>query len=99
MSLKKKILIILGILTALVPLGLLTDNPAWGEWDLDYYREKLGFIPEGMAKASSIKPLIPDYEVPGLGSVSGYYLSAIVGVILVFGVYFVLAKILKSKKS
>ncbi|NPA88068.1 MAG: cobalamin biosynthesis protein [Epsilonproteobacteria bacterium] len=95
---KKKLLIVLGVLLALVPLGVLTDNPAWGEWDLDYYKEKLGFIPQGMAHASSIKPLIPDYEVPGLGTISGYYISAIVGVILVFAIYFILAKVLKGKK-
>jgi len=96
---KKKVMIILGILIALVPLGLLTENPAWGEWDLEYYKEKLGFIPKGMESASAIKPIIPDYEIPGLGSVSGYYLSAIVGVLLVFLVYFILAKLLKNDNS
>jgi len=96
---KKKVMIILGILIALVPFGLLTENPAWGEWDLEYYKEKLGFIPKGMESASTIKPIIPDYEIPGLGSVSGYYLSAIVGVLLVFLVYFILAKLLKNDNS
>jgi cobalt/nickel transport protein len=96
---KKKALIILGVLLALVPLGLLTDNPAWGEWDLEYYKEKLGFIPKGMESASTIHPIIPDYEVPGLGSISGYYISAVVGVILVFAIYFILAKTLKAKND
>jgi hypothetical protein len=96
---KKKILIILGILIALVPLGLLTDNPAWGEWDLEYYKQKLGFIPKGMESANSIKPIIPDYEIPGLGNISGYYLSAIVGVLLIFLIYFILAKLLKNDKN
>ena len=96
---KKKVMIILGILLALVPLGLLSENPAWGEWDLDYYKEKLGFIPKGMEQAAGLKPIIPDYEVPGLGSVSGYYLSAIVGVVLIFGVLFIIGKILKSKSN
>jgi len=96
---KKKALIILGVLLALVPLGLFTDNPAWGEWDLNYYKEKLGFIPKGMQNADTLKPIIPDYEIPGLGSVSGYYLSAIVGVILVFVIYFILLKIIKKKNA
>jgi len=96
---KRKALIILGVLLALVPLGLLTDNPAWGEWDLEYYKEKLGFIPKGMESAHSIKPLIPDYEIPGLGSISGYYISAIVGVIIIFGIYFLLSKIIKVKNE
>ena len=96
---KKKALIILGILLALVPIGILTDAPAWGEWDLDYYKEKLGFIPKGMEHSINLKPLIPDYEIPGVGSVSGYYISAIVGVILIFIIYFILLKILKNKNA
>jgi len=96
---KKKAMLILGILIALVPLGILTDNPAWGEWDLEYYKEKLGFVPKGMESAGSIKPIIPDYEIPGLGSISGYYLSAIVGVILIFLLYFILAKVLKKSND
>jgi uncharacterized membrane protein len=98
-DIKKKLLIVLGIMLALVPLGVLTDNPAWGEWDLDYYKQKLGFIPQGMEKAVSLHPLIPDYEVPGFGTISGYYLSAIVGVVLVFVIYFILTKILKAKNE
>ncbi|MEO1923255.1 MAG: PDGLE domain-containing protein [Nautiliaceae bacterium] len=98
-EIKKRLLIILGIMLALVPLGLLTDNPAWGEWDLDYYKQKLGFVPQGIEKAASLSPLIPDYEVPGLGAVSGYYLSAIIGVVLVFVLYFILVKILKAKNE
>jgi hypothetical protein len=96
---KKKALIILGVLIALVPLGLLTDNPAWGEWELEYYKERLGFVPKGMESVNLVHPIIPDYEVPGLGSVSGYYISAIIGVILVFAVYFILAKILRAKND
>ena len=92
---KKKVFIVLGILVALVPLGLLTENPAWGEWDLDYYKEKLGFIPKGMQSSGLVHPILPDYEVPGLGTVSGYYLSAIVGVLMVFAIYFILSKLAK----
>ena len=96
---KKRVLIILGVLVALVPLGLITDNPAWGEWDLEYYKEKLGFIPKGIQTATSLHPIIPDYEVSGLGSVSGYYISAIVGVVLIFVFYFIFAKILRAKNG
>jgi hypothetical protein len=96
---KKRVLIILGVLVALVPLGLITDNPAWGEWDLEYYKEKLGFIPKGMESVVSIQPIIPDYEIPGVGSVSGYYISAIVGVVLIFVFYFIFAKILRAKNG
>ncbi len=96
---KKKALIILGVLLALVPLGLLSENPAWGEWNLNYYKEKLGFIPKGMEQAAGLKPIIPDYEIPGLGSISGYYVSAIVGIVLIFAILFIIGKILKRKSN
>ncbi len=93
---KKRLLIILGILLALVPLGLISENPAWGEWDISYYEKVLGFVPKGM-QISLINPVIPDYEISGLGSVSGYYLSGILGSVLLFVIYFILIK-LKVKK-
>ncbi|EDM24048.1 hypothetical protein [Caminibacter mediatlanticus] len=40
---KKKALIILGVLIILTPLGLLTSYDAWGEWDNEYYKQMLGF--------------------------------------------------------
>jgi len=94
---RKKALIILGVMVLLVPLGLLSEYPAWGEWDLSYFEKKLGFIPKGMLDANLVKPVIPDYEVPGLGSISGYYISAIIGISLIFLIYFILAKL--SKKN
>jgi len=65
---KKKLLIILGVLIVLTPLGLLTDAPAWGEWDSDYFKQTLGFIPQGIEKFShliSINAILPDYSLPG----------------------------------
>ena len=91
---------ILGIMILLVPLGLLTDAPAWGEWDNDYYKKVLGFVPEGMEKFnSSIKPLLPDYSLPGYSDVLGYYLSAIVGVGIIFLTYFIIGKIIAKKDN
>ena len=94
----KIILSILGILILLVPLGLLTDAPAWGEWDNDYYKKVLGFIPKGMSEFNSfISPILPDYSIPGKSDIFGYYVSAIVGVILVFLVWFIIGKIVAKK--
>ncbi len=92
-------LIILGIMILSVPLGLLTDAPAWGEWDNDYYKKVLGFIPKGMESFNSfIKPILPDYSVPGKSDVFGYYASAIVGAVLIFLVWFIIGKIIAKKK-
>jgi len=97
---KKKLYILLAILVVLVPLGLLTDADAWGEWDTDYYKKVLGFIPAGILKvqsAFSFKHLLPDYSIQGGNSVVGYYLSAIVGVILIMGLYYLLFLMVKRK--
>jgi cobalt/nickel transport protein len=96
---KKRALIILGIFLALVPLGLLTDAPAWGEWDNEYYEKVLGFLPQGFKEAIGINPIIPDYSLPHANPVLGYYVSAVVGAVLVFGIYYILAKIIKSNKN
>ncbi|QCT94409.1 cobalamin biosynthesis protein [Caminibacter mediatlanticus TB-2] len=96
---KKKALIILGVLIILTPLGLLTSYDAWGEWDNEYYKQMLGFLPKGFVEANGIKPLIPDYSIPGVNEVVGYYISAIVGAVILFGIYFILAKIIKKNSE
>ena len=88
----KKLYIILTILFALTPLGLLSSYSAWGEWDNEVYQKLIGFIPKGIENASSINPLIPDY---GEGSVVMYYLSALIGGGLIFGIFYLLSR---SKK-
>ena len=42
----KKILYPMLIIFILIPLGLISENPAWAEWDNEYYQEALGFIPK-----------------------------------------------------
>ncbi len=96
---KKRVFIILGILTALIPLGLLTDSPAWGEWDKEYYKKILGFIPEGIEKAKEINAPLKDYSLNSLGDISSYYLSAIIGAVLIFMIFYFLAKVFHAKNS
>ncbi|WP_292657813.1 PDGLE domain-containing protein [Nitratifractor sp.] len=94
----KKVWLLVIVLLVSVPLGLLTDAEAWGEWDVDYYAKKLGFIPEGMKQFSlSLHPLLPDYSAPGTGSVTGYYISAAVGVVLIYFFWMLIGKILAKK--
>ena len=101
MSKKVKIaLSILGVMILAVPLGLLATGDAWGEWDFTYYKEKLGFIPKGMQSFPNLQhPLLPDYSVPGLGDVMGYYISAVIGAILIFIIWFIIGKIIAKKHS
>jgi cobalt/nickel transport protein len=94
---KKRIFIVLFGLLALIPLGLLSDAPAWGEWDSEYYSKILGFTPKGIESANSFHSPLLDYTVSGTNDVLGYYISAFVGIAILFGVYLVLMKILKSR--
>jgi hypothetical protein len=91
----KKIYYILIAFAIATPIGLyLTNAPAWGEWESSYYKEALGFIPKGI-KSSSQSAIAPDYSFSGLGDVSSYYLSATIGIALIFGIFYLLKKIIK----
>jgi len=92
---KKRIFIILTILFILLPLGLLTEYSAWGEWEPEKYKELLGFIPEGIKNAKGFA-IIPDY---GEGSILMYYLSALLGSGILFGFFYFLAKINKNNNE
>ncbi len=66
------------LIMLLVPLGLITENPAWGEWNLNFFNEKLGFIPQGIKNFSVFYSApLSHYSLPGLSTVTSYYFSAI----------------------
>jgi hypothetical protein len=92
----KKSLFLLGLLVLLVPLGLLADAPAWGEWEAEYYKKILGFVPEGIVKALTFRAPFPDYTVSGAHPVLSYYLSAIIGVVVLL-VFFQMLKLILKK--
>ena len=92
---KYKIYILLIVVFLVIPLGLLTDYSAWGEWELNYFKEYIGYIPTGIEKYSNIfKSLLPDYVFLD-NQILSYYLSAITGVALIFGIYFVIYQLIK----
>ncbi len=93
---KKRLFWLFGILLAFIPIGLITDTPAWGEWGKKFYQKKLGFIPKGIENAKDIFTLFPDYSLPGHNLVFGYYLSAIIGSLAIMSIFYILAKIKKQ---
>lgn len=94
----KKILIPLGVLVLLTPLGLLASGTAWGEWGTEEIKALTGYVPKGFARfADWWTAIMPDYSVAGLGDVSGYILSAVVGILLI--AVLILALSLFMKKS
>ncbi|WP_024786763.1 MULTISPECIES: PDGLE domain-containing protein [unclassified Lebetimonas] len=96
----KTALIIMVIMIAAVPVGLLTSAPAFGEWDNDYYQKVLGFIPKGLANFPQLAhPLLPDYSLPGTNDVLGYYVSAVVGSAVVFIILYLIGKFFAKKNT
>ena len=76
---------------ALPPLGLLAPGTAWGEWSSEQLREiGLGFIPGGLQRWESFwSATFPDYGVPGFNQVSGYLISALLGVVFIAMVFWI----------
>jgi cobalt/nickel transport system permease protein len=102
----KAILIPIGALVVLTPLGLLATGTAFGEWGTDEIKQQIGYIPKGFAALSNIwHALLPDYSLSALGSgqlgsTMGYILSAVVGIAMITGLILISSKlILKSQKE
>lgn len=67
-------------LVALVPLGLLAEGDAWGEWAPADVVSAVGYAPQGLVGGWEWASLVPDYSWAGLPDAVGYVLSAVVGV-------------------
>ncbi len=94
-----KFLIFLFVVAILTPLGLLANGDAWGEWSPDTLKHLVGIIPYGIRKFSSLwNAPFSDYSVRGLNDTAGYIVSALVGVILLVGIFYLLDRFLFKKK-
>ena len=93
------ILIGLGALIALVPLGLLASGGAFGEdspSNLDLKQYGLDAVPTGLQKYSDFwsSALLPGYDVKhGSQPNLGYYASAIIGTVVIVGVVFTVFRV------
>lgn len=95
--------ILMAVLIAFTPLGLLATGTAWGEWGADEIASlvsggtQLGYTPSGMLNGFELSAIFPDYSIAGLPEWSGYILSAVVGVALLVIVFKILSSIMKDK--
>lgn len=86
------------ILIVLTPLGLLATGETFGEWSNEEIKEKLGFVPPGLERISSLwSAPLPDYALPGSEesmtlSAAAYLLSAVIGVVLCAGLLYIIGK-------
>lgn len=84
--------VLLAVLIAMVPLGLLAAGTPWGEWSREELSRLTGFAPEGMMGVPGWKGLFPGYSAPwaaeGYGKAAFYALSALgASVVSVFLIY------------
>ncbi|MGN1389036.1 MAG: cobalt transporter CbiM, partial [Bulleidia sp.] len=89
----KPLYALLSALIVLVPLGLLAEGTAWGEWGADEIAADasagtaLGYTPAGMTSGFELSTLFPDYSISGLPDAVGYILSAVIGVSLLIIIF------------
>jgi hypothetical protein len=101
----RNLLIVLAILIIAVPVGLLAVGTAYGEWGAEELQQLVGFVPAGLASVSGLWAApIPDYALPRLGDAFfgrslGYWLSAVIGVILCAGVVILIGRVLTRNNA
>ena len=99
----RPLLALIAVLICAVPLGLLAQGTAWGEWAADEIAEvvsqgsALGYTPSGMLSGFELSSLCPDYSFANLPEAFGYILSAIIGVSILLILFKVIASMMKEK--
>ncbi len=95
--------ILMAVLVCAVPLGLLAQGTAWGEWGSDEISNVitggtvLGYTPQGMLDGWEWSSIFPDYTMAGLPDVAAYILSAVIGVAITVLLFRIIAATMKSK--
>lgn len=79
------------VLIVLVPLGLLAEGDAWGEWAPEDVSAAVGYAPQGLSSGWMWEAFVPDYSFGALPDWAGYVLSAVIGVAVLVIVFRLLA--------
>jgi len=96
----RTLLIILLMMIIAAPLGLLAIGTAYGEWSGDDLQQILGYTPAGIQQWQNFwSSLFLDYGMANLDPNIGYWISALVGVGLIFGTLLVIWKIKVKKEA
>ncbi|MCQ2491612.1 MAG: cobalt transporter CbiM [Lachnospiraceae bacterium] len=99
----KSVYALIAVLIAAVPLGLLAEGTAWGEWGADEIASitsggtALGYTPAGMTGGFELSTIFPDYTIAGMPDVAAYILSAIIGVALCIILFRLVSSMMKEK--
>jgi amino acid transporter len=82
---KKYIYLFLLIAVILTPLGLIAQGGAWGEWSAQELKAMLGFVPESIQNSSPLlHVMVQDYEIKDVHPLFATWISALIGVALIF---------------
>ncbi len=103
---QKKLWTGLVVMALLSPIGIFLPKyfdaeDAWGEWSAEKLQELIGYIPAGLGKLADLwKAPMPDYNPAGDGAVLGiqavwYVVSGLLGILLVAGAMYLLARLLR----
>jgi hypothetical protein len=85
----KTLIIAMIVLVVAVPIGLIASGTAFGEWGPDELKADIGYVPSGYASFQGLwSAPLDGYDLPGNHDTiptqtPGYYVSAIVGVLVV----------------
>ncbi|HSW62065.1 MAG TPA: PDGLE domain-containing protein [Dissulfurispiraceae bacterium] len=107
---QKKLWTGLVVMALLSPIGIFLPKffgaeDAWGEWSAAKLKELIGYIPAGLEKLAALwKAPIPDYNPGGEDAALGiqvvwYVVSGLLGILLVAGVVYLLAKLSKKDEK
>lgn len=94
--LMKSLFAIIGAMVVLTPVGLLASGSAWGEWGSDELKSMVGYVPKGMSHGSIYHAVGDGYGFSGMGDVTGYLLSAFIGVILLVLIFKIFGSLKKE---
>ncbi|MFA5393979.1 MAG: PDGLE domain-containing protein [Candidatus Ratteibacteria bacterium] len=109
MKITTKLWIGMAVLIVLSPLGLILPDrfkagSAWGEWGADEMQKLVGYVPNGLAKLSTLwNAPMPDYafkgwEEKGLPHLSfAYIISAVLGIAIISVAAWFIGKVLTKK--
>jgi cobalt/nickel transport system permease protein len=102
---QKPLYLLLSALIVCVPLGLIAQGTAWGEWGAEEIASTaeggstLGYVPSAIASGFSIDAWLADYSAAGLPAALGYILSAVVGAALLIIFFRLLSARKKTVKA
>jgi cobalt/nickel transport system permease protein/cobalt/nickel transport protein len=101
----KVLVIALIILVVLVPIGLIASGTAFGEWGPDELQQAVGYVPAGLQHLTGLwSAPLDGYDLPGDHSTiptqtPGYYVSAIVGVLVVGLIAYGIGKVIIKRND